>query len=131
MQCCSEVPRQSSGRLTSTALESGSPVVRVRPVIVLVLALVGALPTWGHSRSWGYGPTGGLGLVLLIVLILRESPSYLLAKGKPEHGTITLCATSGRLRRSWPCPPRNPRPSTSCPLRISILPVAVFMAAMA
>jgi len=39
-------------------------------LIVLVLLLIGALPTWSHSRSWGYYPTGGLGLVLIIVLIL-------------------------------------------------------------
>jgi len=39
-------------------------------LIILILALVGALPNWGHSRSWGYGPTGGIGLVLVIVLIL-------------------------------------------------------------
>lgn len=39
-------------------------------LIVLVLLLIGALPTWGHSRSWGYVPSGGLGLVLVIVLIL-------------------------------------------------------------
>ncbi len=39
-------------------------------IIVLILFLVGALPTWGHSRSWGYFPSGGLGLVLLIVIIL-------------------------------------------------------------
>ena len=39
-------------------------------LIVLVLGLLGVIPTWGHSRNWGYGPTGGLGLVLLIVLIL-------------------------------------------------------------
>jgi len=39
-------------------------------LIVLILMLVGALPAWPHSRSWGYGPTGGLGLVLIIVLIL-------------------------------------------------------------
>jgi hypothetical protein len=39
-------------------------------IVILILALVGALPTWPHSRSWGYAPTGGLGLVLLIVLIL-------------------------------------------------------------
>ena len=38
--------------------------------IVLVLILVGALPTWPHSKSWGYYPSGGLGVVLLIVLIL-------------------------------------------------------------
>jgi len=35
-----------------------------------VLLRVGALPTWPHSRSWGYGPTGGLGLVLIIILVL-------------------------------------------------------------
>ncbi len=39
-------------------------------IIVLVLMLIGALPTWGHSRSWGYYPTGGLGLVLLIIIVL-------------------------------------------------------------
>ena len=39
-------------------------------VVVLVLALVGALPRWSHSREWGYFPTGGVGLVLFIVVIL-------------------------------------------------------------
>jgi hypothetical protein len=39
-------------------------------LIVLVLFFVGALPTWSHSRSWGYFPSGGLGLVLLILLVL-------------------------------------------------------------
>ena len=39
-------------------------------LIILILLLVGALPRWGHSRNWGYGPTGGLGLVVLIVLVL-------------------------------------------------------------
>jgi hypothetical protein len=39
-------------------------------LIVLIVLLVGALPSWPHSRTWGYGPSGGLGLVLLIVLIL-------------------------------------------------------------
>jgi hypothetical protein len=39
-------------------------------IILLVLALVGAVPRWGYSRDWGYFPSGGLGLVLLIVLIL-------------------------------------------------------------
>ena len=38
--------------------------------ILLVLLLIGALPTWPHSRSWGYYPSGGLGTVLVIVLIL-------------------------------------------------------------
>ncbi len=39
-------------------------------LIILVLMLVGAIPTWPHSRSWGYGPSGGLGLVLIIVIVL-------------------------------------------------------------
>jgi hypothetical protein len=39
-------------------------------LIVLILMLVGALPTWPHSKSWGYGPTGGLGLVVIIIVIL-------------------------------------------------------------
>jgi len=39
-------------------------------IIVLILLLVGALPSWPHSRSWGYGPSGGLGLVAVIVIIL-------------------------------------------------------------
>ena len=39
-------------------------------LIILILLLVSALPTWPHSRSWGYYPSGGLGLLLLILLIL-------------------------------------------------------------
>ena len=39
-------------------------------IILLILALIGALPAWPYSSGWGYGPTGGLGLVLLIVVIL-------------------------------------------------------------
>ena len=39
-------------------------------IILLVLALVGAIPRWGYSRDWGYWPSSGLGLVLLVVLIL-------------------------------------------------------------
>jgi FtsH-binding integral membrane protein len=39
-------------------------------IVVLVLALLGALPRWSHSRNWGYYPTGGLGLILFIVIIL-------------------------------------------------------------
>jgi hypothetical protein len=39
-------------------------------LIVLVLLLIGAIPTWPHSRSWGYYPSGGLGLILIIVLVL-------------------------------------------------------------
>lgn len=39
-------------------------------LIVLILLLIGAMPTWPHSRKWGYGPSGGLGLVVLIVVVL-------------------------------------------------------------
>ena len=39
-------------------------------LVILILLLVGALPTWPHSQSWGYVPSGGLGLVLVIVLVL-------------------------------------------------------------
>jgi hypothetical protein len=39
-------------------------------IIILVLMLIGALPAWPHSRSWGYGPTGGLGLIVVILIVL-------------------------------------------------------------
>ncbi len=39
-------------------------------LIVLVLVLIGVIPTWGHSRKWGYGPSGGIGLIVIILLIL-------------------------------------------------------------
>ena len=44
--------------------------MRLIILILLILLLVGALPTWPYSSSWGYYPSGGLGLVLVIVLIL-------------------------------------------------------------
>lgn len=39
-------------------------------LVILILLLLGALPTWPHSRSWGYAPSGGLGLIVLIIIIL-------------------------------------------------------------
>jgi hypothetical protein len=39
-------------------------------IVILILALFGALPRWSHSRDWGYYPSGGLGLILVIVVIL-------------------------------------------------------------
>lgn len=39
-------------------------------IIILILMLVGAIPNWGHSRSWGYAPSGLLGTVLIVVVIL-------------------------------------------------------------
>ena len=39
-------------------------------LVILVLALLGVIPTWPHSREWGYGPSGGIGLMLVVVLTL-------------------------------------------------------------
>jgi hypothetical protein len=39
-------------------------------LIVLILMLIGAIPTWPHSRNWGYGPSGGLGLIVIILIVL-------------------------------------------------------------
>jgi hypothetical protein len=39
-------------------------------VVILVLALVGVIPTWPHSSKWGYGPSGGVGLILIILVVL-------------------------------------------------------------
>lgn len=39
-------------------------------IIILILAVIGALPNWGYSRGWGYYPSGGLGLLLLIIIVL-------------------------------------------------------------
>lgn len=39
-------------------------------LVILILALIGSLPSWGYSRGWGYGPSGGIGLIVVILLIL-------------------------------------------------------------
>jgi hypothetical protein len=39
-------------------------------IVILILALLGALPRWSHSREWGYAPSGGVGLAILVVVIL-------------------------------------------------------------
>jgi hypothetical protein len=39
-------------------------------LIILILMLIGAFPTWSHSKNWGYGPSGGLGLIVIIVIVL-------------------------------------------------------------
>jgi hypothetical protein len=49
------------------------PVLGTILLILLILILIGAIPTWPHSRSWGYGPSGGVGLVLIIVVVLLVS----------------------------------------------------------
>jgi hypothetical protein len=42
-------------------------------IVILILMLLGAIPSWPHSRSWGYGPSGGLGLVVVILIVLLLS----------------------------------------------------------
>jgi hypothetical protein len=59
--CCVVSPHCSSSEAT---------MLTTILIIVLILALVGALPHWGYSRGWGYGPGGGLGLILLIIIVL-------------------------------------------------------------
>ena len=39
-------------------------------IVILILAVLGALPRWSHSRNWGYAPTGGLGIILFVVVVL-------------------------------------------------------------
>jgi len=39
-------------------------------LVILILLLLGALPTWGHSRNWGYGPSGGLSLLVIVLVVL-------------------------------------------------------------
>ena len=39
-------------------------------LVILILLLIGAIPSWPHSRNWGYGPSGGVGLLLVIIIIL-------------------------------------------------------------
>jgi hypothetical protein len=39
-------------------------------IVVLILMLLGVMPTWGHSRNWGYGPSGGVGLVVIVLVVL-------------------------------------------------------------
>ena len=50
-------------------------------LVILILMLLGLLPTWPHSRAWGYGPSGGLGLVVVILLIPDLTRQNLVAKG--------------------------------------------------
>ena len=51
-------------------LTEGQLMFATMLIVVLILALFGALPTWGHSLSWGYDPSGGVGLVQLVLIVL-------------------------------------------------------------
>lgn len=56
--------------LGTTEIRSNVMSLSMILLIVLVLLLIGAVPAWPYSRSWGYGPSGGLGVILIIVIIL-------------------------------------------------------------
>ena len=58
-------PGSISNPINENAMSLGTLLL-----IVLILVLIGVLPTWPHSSKWGYGPTGGLGLVVVVILIL-------------------------------------------------------------
>jgi hypothetical protein len=58
-------PNPAIGHVKETFMSLGMILL-----IVLILMLIGAMPTWAHSRGWGYAPSGGLGLVMLVVLVL-------------------------------------------------------------
>lgn len=57
-------------RLVWSSHKGGTNVLSTILIVILVLALVGALPAWPYSSGWGYYPSGGLGLIVLIVIIL-------------------------------------------------------------
>jgi hypothetical protein len=46
------------------------PMIGTVLIVILVLMLIGALPNWSHSAKWGYGPSGGVGIILLVLLVL-------------------------------------------------------------
>ena len=62
----------SPNQIEATSLQTGRVVWLMRTIllIVLIILLLGALPTWPYSTGWGYYPSGGFGVILLIVLVL-------------------------------------------------------------
>ena len=69
---CPGTAPQAAGLMpqgTETAMEDGMTLGTIL-VIVLVLLLVGAIPSWPYSRGWGYGPSGLLGFILVVIVIL-------------------------------------------------------------
>jgi hypothetical protein len=64
------IAESCSERVPTRPKEENKMSIGTILLIILVLALLGVIPTWPHSRGWGYGPSGGVGLILVIVLIL-------------------------------------------------------------
>jgi len=65
-----ETAEWCSGTVAEKPREANKMGIGTILLVILVLALLGVIPTWPHSREWGYGPSGGVGLILVIVLIL-------------------------------------------------------------
>ncbi len=63
--------RRRQGACPKAATREGTTVsIGTILLIILILALLGVLPTWPHSRGWGYYPTGGLGIIIIIIIVL-------------------------------------------------------------
>jgi hypothetical protein len=60
----------SSDRALDLSVHTGEPMLLLILTVVLIVALIGSIPKWPHSRSWGYFPSGGVGLILVILLVL-------------------------------------------------------------
>lgn len=60
----------SGSRRAFSTMSSEGAMLGTILLIILILLLIGSFPAWPYSRSWGYGPTGGLGLIVVIVVIL-------------------------------------------------------------
>jgi fumarate reductase subunit D len=63
-------PLRVTAKLERAGARNGDTVLSTILLIILILIVVGALPTWGYSRSWGYGPSGIGGVLVLILIIL-------------------------------------------------------------
>jgi sterol desaturase/sphingolipid hydroxylase (fatty acid hydroxylase superfamily) len=62
--------RRLASKPDGIALKEKSPMLRTILIVLVVLLLLGALPTWPYSAGWGYYPSGGLGLILIILVVL-------------------------------------------------------------
>ena len=67
---CSHGRRTSINYNTKVRLFKGANTVSTILLVILILLLIGAIPSWSHSKNWGYGPSGGIGLIVVILIIL-------------------------------------------------------------
>ena len=68
--CSAELQRANTHSIVGFAKAEETQMFGTILIIILILLLIGALPTWGYSSGWGYYPGGGLGIILIIVVIL-------------------------------------------------------------